>query len=820
MSAAQPAPSGSIAGARTGVARCIGLLPSAARITAEVTGERVPHELLRLVEVLALIGDGATSLSTSNEAITRAYWPGAYPGLDSDDEQTRKRALGAASRQVQRVRERVEEYERTHGFVWVSWVMGYVDDDGDPAPARYTVPILDVLARTYSETKERRSREWRADPQIALEKALRSHLAGLFDDKRKVAERHPDAKDQRAQTADAKAKAGATHLATAARMTLETLGRRIGDGLAPDSALARDAEVRATALHAHAILAERVAGVRRSPRAENRRDERGRAPTDEERLKALAVAVYAELREHPNPEAALTALEQGVSMLIGQRVLAASGRRVGRLCRHADRLRTRHPVAEPDGISGQNHSEPVPQLVQVSETKCEEQGASADEGATNLSRPLTLVPAPAPDDEDEGGGGSGPPDGPDDDDLFDVYDPDPYRPGGPVEREQRWEEPEPDPEPDPEPERRAPDTSTPPRPRPPSVRFEQIPAELKIDEDGEPVRRWVTWRYELRRDKKSGELKWTKVPYTPGAAEDRAKTNDPETWRTYEKAVETLDNIPYDGLGFMLGGGFMGFDLDKIKDPETGEFEAAARAFVERADTYTEVSPSETGVKGIARGTLPPKGRRKGRIEMYDSVRFFTVTGHRLEGTPATVNERTEAFARLHFDVFGAVAPRAPRRARAEGEGATRTATRTEADDVILERVIGGPGGARVAALLKGDAGRYTNRSDADWSLMCSLAKHTSDEAQLDRIYRSCGLRRSKWDERHAADGRTYGELTIENAVAETASERAKGRAARLRQSPSSTVNTKATTEALAPAAVAVERCDECDGWKGDCHHA
>ena len=44
-------------------------------------------------------------------------------------------------------------------------------------------------------------------------------------------------------------------------------------------------------------------------------------------------------------------------------------------------------------------------------------------------------------------------------------------------------------------------------------------------------------------------------------------------------------------------------------------------------DTYTEISPSGTGVKMIMRGTLPPKHRRIGDIEMYCAGRFFTITG-------------------------------------------------------------------------------------------------------------------------------------------------------------------------------------------------
>ena len=48
---------------------------------------------------------------------------------------------------------------------------------------------------------------------------------------------------------------------------------------------------------------------------------------------------------------------------------------------------------------------------------------------------------------------------------------------------------------------------------------------------------------------------------------------------------------------------------------------------IERLDTFTEASVTGTGVHMIARGKLPPGRRRKDRIEMYDSGRYFTMTG-------------------------------------------------------------------------------------------------------------------------------------------------------------------------------------------------
>jgi primase-polymerase (primpol)-like protein len=52
-------------------------------------------------------------------------------------------------------------------------------------------------------------------------------------------------------------------------------------------------------------------------------------------------------------------------------------------------------------------------------------------------------------------------------------------------------------------------------------------------------------------------------------------------------------------------------------------------------------------------------------------------------------------------------------------------------------------------------------------ALCCLLAFWTGgDRAQIDRLFRQSGLMREKWDEVHYADGSTYGEKTVERAIA------------------------------------------------------
>jgi hypothetical protein len=57
--------------------------------------------------------------------------------------------------------------------------------------------------------------------------------------------------------------------------------------------------------------------------------------------------------------------------------------------------------------------------------------------------------------------------------------------------------------------------------------------------------------------------------------------------------------------------------------------------------------------------------------------------------------------------------------------------------------------------------------SGADLGLMGMLAFYTQDPAQLDRLFRRSALMRPKWDEKHSRDGKTYGQMTIDKALAD-----------------------------------------------------
>lgn len=176
-------------------------------------------------------------------------------------------------------------------------------------------------------------------------------------------------------------------------------------------------------------------------------------------------------------------------------------------------------------------------------------------------------------------------------------------------------------------------------PRPRSL--DKIPTFLR----GLP--QFVLWQYEHRGD----ATKPTKVPYQPDGR--RASSTDSSTWSPLPTCVDAAERRDW-GLGFVTcrKDGLVGVDLDKCI-AENGAVEPWAQDIIDRLDSYTEVSPSGRGFRMWVRGTLPPEGRKKGRFEVYDSGRFLTVTGHHVPGTPATIEERTEALAAVHAEVFG-----------------------------------------------------------------------------------------------------------------------------------------------------------------------
>jgi len=253
-----------------------------------------------------------------------------------------------------------------------------------------------------------------------------------------------------------------------------------------------------------------------------------------------------------------------------------------------------------------------------------------------------------------------------------------------------------------------------------------------------------------------------KVPKQPHNPSQNAKVNDPDTWGSFDEAVNAVDEGKADGIGFVLTDGdpYVGIDLDHCRDPENGEIEAWALEIVERIHTYWEVSVSGEGLHSYARGEISKAAKTK-HIEVYAAKRQLVVTGEHLDGTPSDIRAVDDIGQRLFSDVSDVSATPAFE---------IDTTPRAADADVVrsLER---GRNGAKFKALMSGDwhgAGEYGSHSEADLALCSLLAPACEGPTQLDRIFRTSGLMREKWDEVHHADGTTYGQRTIELACEST----------------------------------------------------
>jgi putative DNA primase/helicase len=263
-------------------------------------------------------------------------------------------------------------------------------------------------------------------------------------------------------------------------------------------------------------------------------------------------------------------------------------------------------------------------------------------------------------------------------------------------------------------------------------------------------RRWVTWRYVWREGEGGKPGKWDKPPFVAGE-ERGADSTDPSTWRTFEEAVAAYSRGFADGVGFVLGDGWVGFDSDE------GAGHAAA------LDTYTETSPSGRGVHAIARGRKPGGRCRVGPYELYDRGRYLTVTGRRTEGSREEVEERTAQVAALYATLF-------PDDERTPLPAVPPPRAAAPDDGQVLALARAAKNGRKFAALWAGDASGHGSHSEADGALAMILAYWCNrDPFQVDRLFRQSGLMREKWDERRGE--LTYGQITVKSAcenVAET----------------------------------------------------
>jgi putative DNA primase/helicase len=176
-----------------------------------------------------------------------------------------------------------------------------------------------------------------------------------------------------------------------------------------------------------------------------------------------------------------------------------------------------------------------------------------------------------------------------------------------------------------------------------SIHPPEIPAELRN------LPQWVAWKYE----------NGTKLPVNVNTNK-LASSTDPSTWTTFETAVSKRNG--HAGIGFVFSADdeYCGIDFDACYRNDTGETAPWALTWITKLNSYSEISPSGTGIKVWVKAKWPlQKGKQikitdarfvDGKdpgIEVYDHGRYFAVTGHRLSDYPAEIQERQDIINEL-----------------------------------------------------------------------------------------------------------------------------------------------------------------------------
>jgi putative DNA primase/helicase len=257
------------------------------------------------------------------------------------------------------------------------------------------------------------------------------------------------------------------------------------------------------------------------------------------------------------------------------------------------------------------------------------------------------------------------------------------------------------------------------------TKIENIPSELRA------LTQWVCWY---------GADKIPKNPKTGG----NAMANNPDTWGTFDQAVEACAKYKFDGIGFEFAPPYFGVDLDHCTDNLDFVDE-----FVETLQSYAEFSKSGTGIHIICKGKLPDGARRKNNVEMYSTGRYFIFTGNIYNEKYKKIVDCTETIKVLHSKYLPSSSP---------SISTKRTSVIVDlSDQEVIDKARNCKTGSLFTMLYAGNwEGLYTSQSEADIAFCNQLAFWTGrNETQMDRIFRSSGLLREKWDKKRGSD--TYG---------------------------------------------------------------
>ena len=232
-----------------------------------------------------------------------------------------------------------------------------------------------------------------------------------------------------------------------------------------------------------------------------------------------------------------------------------------------------------------------------------------------------------------------------------------------------------------------------------------------------------------------------------------------DTWNTYDVVKSVSDK--FSGIGIVFDGSMLGIDLDHILKDSVIQ-DAVSSKFVEVADTYTEISPSGTGLHTILKlseplvlvaHTFKPNGEIK--YECYNEKRFFTVTENIFQGHDKLRSVSAEEALKL-LSILGYPWVKALKK--------PLKASKSDLTDAeVLNILFSASNGAKSRRIYEGDNSDYNGDVSAgDSSLCCMLAFYTNKDPQaIERIW----LASPRGSREKVQQRKDYRDITIKHAI-------------------------------------------------------
>jgi len=273
---------------------------------------------------------------------------------------------------------------------------------------------------------------------------------------------------------------------------------------------------------------------------------------------------------------------------------------------------------------------------------------------------------------------------------------------------------------------------------------------------------WLLWKKETRDGRP------TKVPYR--SAKVLASSTDPKTWNTYDHLISSYFSKgkpgSEKGIGIVFEDtvGIIGIDFDHCVD--NGVLHPEVAEFVVKANTYTEYSPSGTGIHLLFQKTdtielLANKHHFDSySIEIYSSGRYFTFTENE--------HELSQPLRKINCSDFSILLTTLgyPWKKTPEPYTAINTVAVSLEDSELTKKMFASKNGAKIERLWNGDTSDHNSDcSSADHALCMHLAFWSGkNHQQIEKLWLSSPLgQRKKTQERE-----DYRIRTVENAISST----------------------------------------------------